>query len=527
MQQNSLSAVVKRVTYHNEDSGWSVLKVIPLGNSSSNSITVTVSQHKVFAGATMKFWGEWTVHPKFGRQFKAERQLEIRPASNEALEKYLGSGLIYGLGPKTAEKIVNHFGKDALDVFENKIERLREVEGIARKKLKSITQAWKKHAQVREVMMFLQGHDISTTLAIKIYKKYGDDSINVITDNPYTLVSDFWGIGFSKADQIAAKMGITGKNSIRIEAAIKYILDSSRGSGNCYLVSEQVIAGVNELLEMEISEEILSLLDGLEQRGEFKVREISLEDRTLKAYYSKSLFYAEDYVATKTRELSSQKISVDQEKVLSWIDNYSNSNSMILSSEQLDSVAKSSSCGFAILTGGPGCGKTTVTKAIVELYSSMKKTIFLAAPTGRAAQRMEEVIGREAKTIHRLLSWDPAHKGFKYNADNLLECDVLIVDECSMLDIELTSSLLNAVNSKSQVLFIGDPDQLPSVGAGNVLKDIIKSQSVPVFRLTEIFRQAQQSKIIQYAHQINKGLMPKIISPLERPSVWKEEVDCH
>ncbi len=525
MQANSieekLRGIVERITYHNPDNGWSVLRVTPFSGH-GELVTVTVHQMRVFAGATMEFIGSWTVHPKFGRQFKAKRAVELKPADAGALEKYLGSGLIKGVGPKTARKIVRHFGKDTLDVFEHDIERLVEVPGIARKKLASISRAWSEHRAVREVMMFLQSHGISTLFAVRIYKKYGDDAIALVQENPYRLAADFYGIGFFSADKIALSLGFAENSPLRIRAAVRHVLSAGREQGHCYLTADQVHAGVQELLHFNPGDNIDKLLEEMNVSHELCIRLINDDFGEKRCFYARSLYYDEQYVADRIRELC-HEIPVDGQRVESWLRRYAKHRTLQLSDSQQGAVMGIVASRFSVLTGGPGCGKTTTTRALVALLQAMGKLVLLAAPTGRAAQRMSEVIGLEAATIHRLLEYQG--RDFKRNESNPLQTDVLVVDECSMLDISLAASLLRAVAPETAVLFIGDADQLPSVGPGKVLRDIIGSGAVPVFHLSEIFRQAGSSRIIEAAHLINQGRVPKIGSPFRQPDLWHKS-DC-
>ncbi len=518
-----LRGIVQRVTYHNPESGWSVLRVAPL-NSPSSLETVTVHQTQVFAGATMEFHGAWTLHPQFGRQFKAERAIEKKPATTAALEKYLGSGLIHGVGPKTAGRIVRNFRENTLDIFEHDIGRLLEVPGIAQKKLRMIEEAWREHRVVREVMMFLQGHGISTLFAVRIYKKYGDQAIRIVSDDPYRLAGDFYGIGFFSADKVALSLGLAADSEQRITAAVRHVLAAGREQGHCYLLSTQISSEVGGLLGFNADNRLVDILHNMEADHQLKVRRWPLVDGQEQiCYYSKSLYYDEAYAAAKIAGMA-RPLPVDNQAVGEWIDSHCTKQGISLSGEQAVAVQAVVAEQFSVLTGGPGCGKTTTTLVIVRLLEHLGKRVLLAAPTGRAAQRMAEVIGREAKTLHRLLEWQNGM--FKKNEEQPLPADFLIVDECSMLDISLTASLLKAVPPGCQVLFIGDADQLPSVGAGNVLRDIIESGSVAAFTLTQIFRQARQSKIIEYAHLINRGVTPPIDSPFKKPEIWPEKIDC-
>jgi exodeoxyribonuclease V alpha subunit len=515
--------IVQRVTYHNQENGWSVLRLSPFDSPMSLE-TVIVHQTQVFAGATMEFHGAWTVHPKFGRQFRAEKAIEKKPATSAALEKYLGSGLIKGVGPKTARRIVSYFKADTLDVFEHDISRLLEVPTIAEKKLQMITEAWRQHRAIREVMMFLQGHGISTLFAVRIYKQYGDKAIEMVSEDPYRLARDFYGIGFFSADRVALSVGLEVDGEPRIMAAIRHILAAGRDQGHCYLTYQQILTEIDKLLGFAPTGRLEAILATMEQQNLLKLRILQLPgDEAQHCYYSKSLYFDEAYVATRLRGMAGKQ-EIPEASVKSWVKSYCREQRISLSDEQQGAVNAVVSHKFAVLTGGPGCGKTTTTLVIVRLLEHLRRRVLLAAPTGRAAQRMSEVIGREAKTLHRLLEWQ--NNAFKKNEDQPLDCDYLIVDECSMLDISLTASLLRAVPEGCGLLFIGDSDQLPSVGAGNVLRDILVSGKIPVLRLTKIFRQARQSKIIRYAHEINSGVMPRIASPFKKPQLWREKEDC-
>ncbi|MCG8620268.1 MAG: AAA family ATPase, partial [Desulfobacterales bacterium] len=525
----TLKGVVDRITFHNPDNGWSILKVLPFDTPNKRE-TVVVHQTRVFAGATMEFTGAWTVHPKFGRQFKAVQAKENKPATAAALEKYIGSGLIKGVGPKTAQKIVRHFKDQTLDVFEHDIARLTEVPGIAQKKLGMISEAWQEHRAVRDVMMFLQSHGISTLFAVRIYKEYGENAIAWTTQDPYRLSRDFYGIGFFSADKVALSIGLAEDSPQRIEAGIRHVLSSAREFGHCYLTAPQIRDQVRELLSLDLARKLDEILGTMEENRQLMRRQLPGEcgepgepGETVDCYYARSLYFDEAYVAKRVREPGPER-DIDRDRVDRWIARYCKSRQMQLSGEQASAVGGIACEHFSVLTGGPGCGKTTATRVMVKLLNAMGRQVLLAAPTGRAAQRMTEVIGQEAKTIHRLLGWKGGQ--FKKNEKTPLKTDFLVVDECSMLDISLTASLLKAVPPDAQVVFIGDYDQLPSVGAGNVLKDIIASDQVPCFRLTQVFRQARESMIIKYAHQINAGEMPWIPSPFKRPDLWRGKTDC-
>ncbi len=519
----TVRGIVDRVTYHNPDNGWSVLRVIPFDTPHQQE-TVVVHQTRVFAGATMEFHGNWTVHPRHGRQFNATLAVEKKPATQAALERYLGSGLIKGVGPKTAAKIVRHFGADTLAVFEGAMDRLVEVPGIAERKLATIRLAWQEHRAIRDVMMFLQSHGISTLFAVRIYKAYGDQAIAIVSADPYRLAGDIYGIGFFSADKVALSFGLAVDSPQRITAGIKHVLAASRQFGHCYLTAAQIQTQVDELLGLTLGERLGSLLAGMVAEGLVMVRRMETPPGVEETcYYAKSLYYDELYVARRIAAMGPAP-AADPARVERWIAAYCRAQAIQLSAEQAAAIQGIVGHRFAVLTGGPGCGKTTATRILVRLLEAMGHRVLLAAPTGRAAQRMLDVIGKEAKTIHRLLEWQ--QNGFKKNEENPLKVDFLIVDECSMLDISLTADLLKAVPGDAQVLFIGDADQLPSVGAGNVLRDIIASGVVPCFRLTQVFRQAEQSLIVRYAHQINAGQLPAIDSPFKKPGIWQSGADC-
>lgn len=521
-----LSGIVERVTFHNAENGWSVLKVSPF-NEPHKLVAVVIHQAKVFAGSSMDFYGIWAHHPQHGEQFKAERAIEKKPSTSAALEKYLGSGLIKNVGPKAAYKIVSFFKERTLQVFEEDLDQLLQVPGIAEKKLVDIKNSWQEHRAIRDVMIFLQGYGISTLYAVKIFKTYGNDAISKVSGNPYQLARDIYGIGFFSADKIALNMGFDKNGVPRIEAGIKHVLAASRDNGHCYLLEAQIIKNTQELLETGTPEQITAILASLISVNEVKKRVLPDEKgQEVSAYYANSLFFDEQYVAKRVKQWIKQPAVVDRNRIENWLERYCQKQSIVLSEEQQASVAGIASRSFSVLTGGPGVGKTTTTKVLVKLLHAMNRHVVLAAPTGRASQRMSEVIGYEAKTIHRLLEWAPSKNGFKKSEEDPLHVEFLIIDECSMLDINLAAALLKAVPQSAHVLFIGDPDQLPSVGAGNVLHDLLQASSVPSFRLTKVFRQAEENLIIRFAHQINEGLVPKIESPFHKPGLWKERVGC-
>ena len=521
-----LSGIVERVTFHNAENGWSVLKVSAF-NEPHKLVTVVIYQVRVFAGSSMEFYGNWTHHPQHGEQFKAQRAIEKKPATSAALEKYLGSGLIKNVGPKTAYRIVSFFKEATLQVFEENIDELLKVPGIAEKKLVDIKNSWQEHRAVRDVMIFLQGYGISTLYAVKIFKTYGAEAISKVSANPYQLARDIYGIGFFSADRIALNMGFENDGVPRIEAGIKHTLAAARDQGHCFLFEAQIIKNTRDLLETGTPEQIRVIVSSLIAAGEVKKRVLpDGKGQEVTAYYANSLYFDERSVAGRVGQWIQQSVEVDRDRITGWLERYCQGQSIALSEEQQAAVAGIAGQSFSILTGGPGVGKTTTTRVLVKLLQAMHRRVVLAAPTGRAAQRMSEVIGSEARTIHRLLEWAPDKNGFKKSEDDPLFVEFLIIDECSMLDISLAASLLKAVPPEAQILFIGDPDQLPSVGAGNVLSDLLAAPTVPSFRLTRVFRQAEENLIIRFAHQINKGQVPMIESPFHRPALWRERAGC-
>jgi exodeoxyribonuclease V alpha subunit len=390
-----------------------------------------------------------------------------------------------------------------------------------------ISKAWTEHQEIRNVMLFLQSHQISTLFAVKIYKTYGNEAIDIVKTNPYRLAEDIYGIGFFSADKVALSLGLQPDAPERIQAAIHHVLQSAREEGHCYLTQEQVTTGVAELLSLPNESAIDATLQRLEQKGELMIRRLPDGKGTLqKCFYAHSLYFDEQYIATKAKQLVTLPVAIHKEILEEQLDLYCGFHRLTLSEEQRSSVLQIAATRLSILTGGPGCGKTTTTRALVGLLQRLGKNVLLAAPTGRAAQRMSEVIGVEAKTIHRLLEWDPAKGGFKRGEHSPLNTDVLILDECSMLDVHLAAAVLRAVSLDTQVVLIGDADQLPAVGAGNVLQDLVSSGVVPSHRLTKVFRQAAQSLIISYAHEINKGEVPRIESPFHKPQAWQQGIDC-
>lgn len=526
--KSSFVGVIKRVTFHNPLNGYGIISVEVIDDDKiKDKVTVTVNQPKIFEGVTMNFVGEWTKHPKYGKQFKAESCYELPPATKDAVIRYLSSGFFPGIGPITAKKIVNYFGDDALDVFRNNINRLEEVQGINRKKLKVLKDSWRENQEMNNIMLFLQEHMVSTVFSVKIYKEYGISSISIIKKNPYKLSSDINGIGFAMSDKLAMSLGFSDTGEERVTAAIHHILSSNHSDGHCYLTERQIKGRVKKLIGLDVSDKVVEILNNQEIEEEIVCINFSKDNgREERRYYSRDLYFDEKYVSEKVVRLAKKNYITDIQPLRKKLNDMISESDIKLSAEQFDSVIGVLSNGLSILTGGPGVGKTTCVKFIYDMLVSLGKDVLLAAPTGRAAQRMTEIIGFGSKTIHRLLKWDASRGTFRKSDKDPLECDFVILDECSMIDIRLAASFFRAISPNTQILLVGDKDQLPSVSPGNFLSDLMKSECIKVYALEKVFRQAEKSKIITYAHTINKGYVPNIESPIEKPNIWKDGTDC-
>ncbi|WP_315874652.1 SF1B family DNA helicase RecD2 [Thermocoleostomius sinensis] len=515
--------MVERLTYHSEETGYTVARL--KAPRTSELVTIVGSFANIQAGQTLHLEGMWRDHPKYGQQFQVVKYRETKPATITGIEKYLGSGLIKGVGPVTAKRIVAHFGLETLEIIENQIERLQEVPGIALKRVKMIQQAWTMQKAIKEVMLFLQGHGVSTTYAVKIYKQYGDDSIDIVTRNPYQLAIDVYGIGFVTADAIARNLGIDPGSEFRYRSGILHVLSEASDDGHCFLPQAELVERVvNRLAVADHQpdpEEIQTLTTQMALDGELVLQGGSDQFEGQFICYSPPFYGAEQGMADRLTRLLAHDLSVDLPRVQRWIDRFTEKTGLQLSAQQRQAVEMAASHRVLVLTGGPGTGKTFTTRTIVALWKAMGKTIALASPTGRAAQRLSEMTGREAKTVHRLLEFDPSTMAFKRDGQNPIEADCVIVDEASMLDLFLANSLVKAIAPQAQLLLVGDTDQLPSVGPGNILGDLIASEKIPVIRLTEVFRQAQTSQIVSNAHRINKGQFPQLELVSNQP-----QTDC-
>ncbi|MDD6213354.1 MAG: ATP-dependent RecD-like DNA helicase [Clostridiales bacterium] len=487
-----LRCVVERITYQNTENGYTVLKVAV--KNYHELVTVVGIMPDTHVGSVLSLEGFWKVDAKYGRQFSVEKYEETLPATVYGIEKYLGSGLIKGVGPKFARRIVEKFGKDTLDIIEEEPDRLLEVAGIGAVRVARIRKSWEEQKEIKNIMLFLQSHGVSTAHATKIFKTYGSDSIQVVEENPYRLADDIWGIGFKTADTIAEKLGIGKERFIRLRSGLFYTLNKLSESGHCYAVREQLIEAAEKLLEVEAPQLEMTLDEML------RTEEVIRDEE---AIYLPAFYFSEAGCARRLGTLmdAERKMKMDPDKVM---DRVLKQSEISYDKIQQEAIYAAISSKVMILTGGPGTGKTTTTMGIISAYQIAGYQVILAAPTGRAAKRMSEATGMEAKTIHRLLEYKPP-EGYQKNEEAPLEGDVLILDECSMIDIMLMYHVLKAMPDHMTLIMVGDTDQLPSVGAGNVLKDMIASGKIPVARLTRIFRQAQGSRIIMNAHRINQG----------------------
>jgi len=530
-----LEAVLERITYANEETGYTIAR-FATERSGSDLLTVVGSLLGVQPGESVRLVGRWGSHPRYGRQFEVESYTTVLPATIQGIERYLGSGLIKGIGPKMATRIVDHFGVDTLRVIEEEPGRLVEVPGLGPKRTKMIATAWAEQQSIKEVMVFLQGVGVSTSLAVRIYKTYGDGSISVVRNEPYRLAADVWGIGFKTADTIARGVGIPHDSPQRVKAGIQYTLSEAADAGHCYLPEPNLVADAAEILGVG-PELVRRCLDEL-AADEGVVREAvpnpTVEGGSIPAVYLVPFHRAETALANGLLRLlrtSADRMpafaTVDWDRALAWLRTRTGAE---LAPEQETAVRLALTSKVAVLTGGPGCGKSFTVSSVIQLAAAKKAKIVLAAPTGRAAKRMTELTGHPAATVHRLLQLrpggDPTH-----DRDNPIDADLIVVDEASMLDLILANKLIKAVPPGAHLLLVGDVDQLPSVGAGEVLRDILAAEAVPRVRLTKIFRQAQESGVVVNAHRINAGQSPILgaypdffLFPVDEPEATAELV---
>ncbi len=501
-----LQGLLERVTYTNEENGYTIAKLKVYGRK--DLVTIVGNLISPTPGEIIRMRGEWTTHPRYGEQFRIVQYKSMVPASVYGIEKYLGSGLIKGIGPVMAKRIVKMFGKEALEIIENKIDKLSCVDGIGEKRIGMIKEAWEEQKEIREVMLFLQSHGVSSGYATKIFKQYGDRSIEVVRENPYRLATDIFGIGFVTADRIAEKLGFARDSKVRVEAGILYVLHQLSDEGHVYYPQELLLQKCRDILDVE-EQGVERALESISEKKQIVIDE-TWQQSGGKAVYLAKYYISEIGVAQKIKALANSPKAVrkiDSRRALDWVQGRL---SITLAEKQTAAVKAAIENKFMVITGGPGTGKTTIINAVLKIFSKLNVKIFLAAPTGRAAKKMSEATGWEAKTIHRMLEYSIQKGGFQKNENHPLGCDLLIVDEASMIDIILMHHLLKATPLKTTVILVGDVNQLPSVGAGNVLKDIIASRTVPVVQLNEIFRQARESLIIVNAHEINSGRVPQL-----------------
>jgi exodeoxyribonuclease V alpha subunit len=522
----ALSGSVERIIYYNSENGYSILRLRPetaplvkqTGLDREGLVTVTGNLPEITSGEYLNLKGEWKEHPRFGLQFQAEICEQSTPSTVDGIRRYLGSGLVKGIGPRLADRIVSQLGIDTLQIIENEPHRLREVPDIGRKRAALISAAWEEQKQVKEIMLFLHSHAISSNLAVKIYKKYGDTALHIVKSDPYRLARDLYGVGFRTADRIARALGLPSDHPSRIEAGLIYVLNAMNDEGHVFVEQQVLMHKAAELLEVDpallpaaltrLEKDELVWLETLpvEKVSQCLQKSGELAESVVGVYLAQ-YYFSEKGTAEKIAMLSNVKPPLVSVARALFLD-------PVLSQDQQEAVRNALLNPVSVLTGGPGTGKTTCLKALIASLDMAQKKYALASPTGRAAKRLSEATGRPASTIHRLLGFNPG-EGFKFNAENPLPVDMLILDEVSMLDLMLAHHLLKALRPGTHLLLVGDVDQLPSVGAGDVLRDIIASDRIPVTRLSAIFRQAAHSQIVTNAHRINGGEMPDFASGQE------------
>ena len=499
----TLSGLVERVTFHNPDNGFCVLRVKARGRR--DLVTVVGHAASISAGEFISAGGGWVSDREHGLQFKAASVTATQPTTLEGIEKYLGSGMIRGIGPAYARALVRAFGDAVFDLIEQEPGRLREVTGIGHKRAQRIVAGWAEQKAIREIMLFLHAHGVGTARAVRIFKTYGQDAIATISDNPYRLARDIRGIGFRTADQVAARLGIGKEAMIRVRAGLSFALAEATGQGHCGLPVAELTRAAAALIEVEA---------GLIEAA----LELELHDGALRAdsvgeeacVFLAGLYRSEQVIAERLRRLCAGRPPwppIDAARAVPWVEAEAG---LALAPSQAAALRRALRCKVLVITGGPGVGKTTLVNAVLKVLAARGVQVALCAPTGRAAKRLTESTGLEARTIHRLLDADPATGGFKRGEEHPLGCDLLVVDEASMVDVPLMRALLLALPDRAALLLVGDVDQLPSVGPGQVLADVIGSRAIPVVRLTEVFRQAAESRIVTSAHRINRGQMPEL-----------------
>lgn len=525
---DTLVGTIERITYQSEETGYTVARLRPElrlcqtserlpARTNDGLFTVIGTVAALVAGERMELQGYWVTHAQYGKQFKIVEYKTLFPVTVEGIRKYLGSGLIKGIGPARAKLIVDHFGDQTLEMIDRTPDRLLEIKGIARKTVDMIVKGWTDQKHIQEVMRFLIAHNVSTAYAVKIYKTYGDEAIEKVRENPYRLATDIWGIGFKTADRIAMNLGIDPGDPARIAAGIRYVLDQCGEEGHVYVPSDVLIR--ESAASLGVPEEAApSALQTLAQSEEIVID----GDRV----YLAPFYHAErGIVRHLARLLESPRNTFETEQLNALIGRMEHTRGITFNTQQRQAILTAFTSGALVLTGGPGTGKTTCVRGMLTLLKHFGQRVVLAAPTGRAAKRLAEVTGVEAKTIHRLLEFNPGAAQFKKGPHNPLDTDAVVLDETSMVDTVLMNALLRAVPSHARLIMVGDADQLPSVGAGNVLRDIIASGAVPVVHLHEIFRQARESDIVMNAHRVNQGEFPNIRNRRDGDFFFIEEQD--
>jgi len=502
---------IDRITYRNEENGYTIAKLRVRGRR--EPVTVLGNFLDPAPGEILKLKGEWTNHPRYGEQFRVSFYEPLVPATVEGIERYLGSGLIKGIGPVMAKRIVKVFGKRTLDVIEHEIERLAEVEGIGGKRIEMVRQAWEEQKEIRQVMIFLQSHGVGPGYATRIFRHYGREAVGVVKENPYRMAADIHGIGFLTADKIAEKLGVPKDSSMRAEAGILYVLSQLAEDGHVYYPCEPLIKKCLEILKVD-REVVVRAFGVIAGEKKIVIEDLNEDPGSFvenhKAVYLTGFHLCETTIAARLRTLMSTSKSLrvpDPARAVEWV---KRQLAISLAEKQAEAITGALRDKVMVITGGPGTGKTTLISALLQITARTSAKVLLAAPTGRAAKRMSEATGREAKTIHRMLEYSPQRGAFQKNETNPLDCDLLVVDEASMIDTLLMHHLLKAVPLAATLILVGDVHQLPSVGPGHVFRDIIESKAAPVVELNEIFRQARESRITVNAHRINQGLLPSL-----------------
>ena len=506
-EDETLLGTVERVVYSGGDGSFTVARLKL--ERDGEVITVVGSLVGVPAGASLRLVGRFETNARFGAQFKIEHYTEVAPATLEGLRRYLGSGLIKGIGPELASRIVDRFGIETLEILDRDPIRIGEVAGIGQSRARAVRDAWAAQRQVREVMVFLQGYGVSPAFAARIYKRYGAASIARVRENPYRLAFDVWGIGFLSADKLAAALGVAPDAPARLEAGVRHVLDDESGNGHVFVPRARLCQKASALLDQP-EEGVAAAIDRLARAGEVAIDATVVDDPKDPAIYETLLYRAETSLAAGLARLldaPAPALFVEADKAIAW---YEREAGIALARQQAEAVKLALGAKVAVITGGPGVGKTTIVRGIVSILKRKGLTVALAAPTGRAAKRLTDATGAPASTLHRLLEWRPASATFGRCPSNPLDADVLIVDEASMLDVRLGADLVAALASSARLVLVGDVDQLPSVGPGSVLGDVIGSGAVPTVRLTEIFRQAAESLIVVNAHRIQEGAEPEL-----------------